>query len=133
MAKHKKPGKMLVSVSKEVVLPIRLLEDLRLLIGQTREGVAQAINSALVLVYWQIGHRIRADILKRQRAAYGEEIVATLSRELSLEFGRLYLSGRMAQYSAWRRLFRSTPALASREEFGHEGSALAEYSGPPVA
>ncbi len=64
-----------------------LLTDLRALISERREGVAQAVNSALVLLYWQIGHRIHDDILRQERAAYGEEIVSTLSRQLQAEFG----------------------------------------------
>jgi hypothetical protein len=67
--------------------PEALLEDLRCLIRQTREGVAQAVNSALVLLYWQVGHRIRTEILKSERAAYGEQIVPTLSAQLAVEFG----------------------------------------------
>ncbi len=66
----------------------KLLTDLRLLIAERREGVAQAVNSALVLLYWQVGHRIHADILRQERAAYGEEIVPTLSAQLEAEFGR---------------------------------------------
>ncbi len=54
---------------------------------QTRERVAQALNTALVLLYWQVGSRLRTEILKQKRAAYGEEILATVSRELSAEFG----------------------------------------------
>ena len=65
----------------------KLLTDLRALISERREGVAQAVNSALVLLYWQIGHRIHDDILRQERAAYGEEIVSTLSRQLQAEFG----------------------------------------------
>lgn len=64
-----------------------LLDDLRSLIRQTREGVAQAVNAALVLLYWQVGHRIRTEVLKSKRAAYGEEICSTLSNELKAEFG----------------------------------------------
>jgi hypothetical protein len=45
--------------------------------------VAQAVNSALVLHYWQVGRRIRTDILDSKRAAYRAEIVSTLSRQLS--------------------------------------------------
>src|SRR5262245_34257784 len=67
--------------------PEALLEDLRSLIRQAREGVAQAVNSALVLLYWQVGHRIHTEILKSERAAYGEQIVPTLSAQLELDFG----------------------------------------------
>ncbi len=65
----------------QVSAPKALLDDLRSLIRQTREGVAQAVNSALVLLYWEVGHRIRTEILKSQRATYGEEILSTLSKE----------------------------------------------------
>lgn len=68
--------------------PAALLSELRELILQTRQTVAQGVNSALVLLYWQIGQRIRTDILKEKRAGYGEQIVHALSAKLTDEFGR---------------------------------------------
>ena len=68
----------------------RLLGDVRALIEAAREQTARAVNSALVSLYWHIGTRIRQDILRENRAGYGEEIVATLSRLLTAEFGRGY-------------------------------------------
>ncbi len=65
-----------------------LLADLRDLILAARRGVARAIDSGLVTLYWQIGRRIHQDILREKRAEYGEQIVATLSRQLVAEFGR---------------------------------------------
>jgi uncharacterized protein DUF1016 len=70
--------------------PTKLLRDLRDLIQSTRTGLAQAVNSALVLLYWQVGQRIRSDVLKSRRAAYGDEICSTLSNELAVEFGNGY-------------------------------------------
>lgn len=64
-----------------------LLTDLRKLIHDARTGVAQAVNSALVLLYWQVGHRIRTEVLRSKRATYGDEILATLSKELVAEYG----------------------------------------------
>jgi predicted nuclease of restriction endonuclease-like (RecB) superfamily len=91
MAKRTKPSKKLIPAPKGQIAPTaspgQLLDDLRGLIRQAREGIAQAVNSALVILYWQVGHRIRSDILREQRAGYGEEIVSTLSRQLSAEFG----------------------------------------------
>jgi hypothetical protein len=59
-----------------------LLKDLRELIATARQDVARQVNSALVLFYWGIGQHIRSDILKEKRADFGEQIVATLSRQL---------------------------------------------------
>lgn len=65
-----------------------LLTELRELILATRQQVAQAVNAGLTILYWQIGTRIRKDILKEKRAEYGEEIVHALSGQLTMEFGK---------------------------------------------
>jgi hypothetical protein len=67
--------------------PVRLLSDLGLLIDSTRQRVARTVNVELALMYWKMGARIREDILGRERAAYGEQIVSTLSRQLSASHG----------------------------------------------
>lgn len=58
-----------------------LIKDLRKLIVQARQDVARSVNSSLVMLYWKMGQRIRKEILKEKRVEYGEEIVATVSRE----------------------------------------------------
>jgi hypothetical protein len=40
-----------------------------------------------VLLYGQVGHRIRTEILREKRADYGERIVPTLSAQLAADFG----------------------------------------------
>ena len=65
-----------------------LLTDLRQLIVQSRQAAAAAVNASLTLMYWRIGQRIRTEVLGGQRASYGAEIVATLSRQLVADYGR---------------------------------------------
>jgi predicted nuclease of restriction endonuclease-like (RecB) superfamily len=65
-----------------------LLVDLRQLIAAAREQTARVVNAGLVLMYWHIGRRIQADVLKNERAEYGQEILQTLSEKLTQEFGR---------------------------------------------
>jgi predicted nuclease of restriction endonuclease-like (RecB) superfamily len=69
-------------------LPLTLLPELRELIDASRRGAAVAVNMAQTQLYWRVGMRIRAEILGEQRAQYGEAIVATLSRQLTLDYGR---------------------------------------------
>ncbi len=73
--------------SRRLSTPASLLDDVRDLIQQARAATAQAVNAALVLLYWQIGQRIRVEVLKEKRAEYGEQILSTLSKELTAEFG----------------------------------------------
>lgn len=64
-----------------------LAADLRSLIEAARLQVAQTVNAELVLLYWQIGDRVHRDILGQARAEYGGQIVSTLSRQLTEEYG----------------------------------------------
>jgi hypothetical protein len=68
--------------------PAALLAEVREMILQARAGVARAVDTGLTMLYWHVGRRVRQDILKEQRAGYGEQIVATLGRQLESEFGR---------------------------------------------
>jgi hypothetical protein len=76
MAKSKKSRKETLSVIGQPPKTDQLLGDIRSLIEQSREQVARAVNTVLVKLYWQIGRRIRQDVLAEQRAEYGEQIVA---------------------------------------------------------
>ncbi len=64
-----------------------LIGDIRSLIKTARHNVAVTVNVGLTILYWQVGSRIRQDILKEKRAEYGKEIVVTVSRQLVSEFG----------------------------------------------
>jgi DUF1016 N-terminal domain len=64
-----------------------LVADVRALVNAARHRAAQAVNAELVLLYWGIGNRIRRDILGEERAGYGEQIVSTLSRQLTSDYG----------------------------------------------
>ena len=85
---EKKKPKLPAKVSQSAAGTDQLLYDLRELILVARRGVARAVDSGLVALYWQIGRRIRQDILKEERAEYGKEIIVLLGRQLVEEFGR---------------------------------------------
>lgn len=87
-----KPGPKTNTAAKSLSLgaPTKLLSDVRVLIEEARQTVARQVNSTLVMLYWQVGWRISADVLQDKRADYGERIVATLSRQLTADFGRGY-------------------------------------------
>lgn len=64
-----------------------LLEDIRHMIETTRSAVANAFNAGLTMLYWNIGKRVHEEILKGERAEYGQEIIDSLGRELAAEYG----------------------------------------------
>lgn len=65
-----------------------LVSDIDALIREARAGLAASVNSALTMLYWRIGRRIGADVLQGQRAGYGEQVIATLARQLESQHGR---------------------------------------------
>ena len=80
-----------------------LVDDLRQIINQTRNRVAVNVNAELTLMYWHIGERINREVLGNERAEYGKQIVATVSRQLQLEYGNGFETRtirRMMQFAA---------------------------------
>ncbi len=65
-----------------------LASDIRQLITAAQAGLTTMVNSALTLLYWRIGQRIRTEVLQGGRAGYGEQIVISLARQLEAEHGR---------------------------------------------
>lgn len=88
MGKTQRRDKALVVLkTKKPEVTGQLLSDIRLMIEQSRHRVSQVINAEIALLYWNIGKRIRVDILKEKRADYGQRIVSALSIKLSKEYG----------------------------------------------
>lgn len=64
-----------------------LADDIRQMIEATRSAVASTINAGLTTLYWNIGKRIREEVLRGERAEYGQEILVSLGRELTADYG----------------------------------------------
>lgn len=67
---------------------LSLITDITTLIHESRKAVASTINTALTILYWNIGKRINDEILHGERAEYGKQIVVSLARQLTEDFGK---------------------------------------------
>lgn len=56
--------------------------------SKLREFWKAAVNSGLTVLYWNLGQRIRREVLREKRVEYGERIVSALETQLEGEFGR---------------------------------------------
>jgi len=84
-----------------------LLHDIRQLIEDSRSRLAVTVNSALTLLYWNIGRRIHTEVLKGERAEYGEQIVATLAKQLETGYGRGFSSKNLRHMLRFDEVFPS--------------------------
>lgn len=106
--------KVVTKPSRASVTPVdTLLDDLREMIVGARAQVARLVDSTLVMLYWRLGRRIREDILMQKRATYGEEIVATLSQQLSGEFGRGYSRYNLSRMIQFAEAFQDERIVAT--------------------
>lgn len=64
-----------------------LFRDVSQLIESARSHAAYYNNSALLLLYWQIGERIDKEVLKESRAEYGEQVIKQLAAQLRELYG----------------------------------------------
>lgn len=67
-----------------------LLSDVSGLIESAHVRAAAAVNSELVLLYWNIGKRVREELLGGKRAEYGKRVVERLAQYLTERYGRGY-------------------------------------------
>ncbi|MHB1015549.1 MAG: PDDEXK nuclease domain-containing protein [Desulfurivibrionaceae bacterium] len=68
--------------------PIPLFHEIKTLIDSARQRAAVAVNAELTLLYWQVGQRIHAEVLKGERGEYGKEVVLNLAKQLTIHYGR---------------------------------------------
>ncbi len=65
-----------------------LLGDLRTLVQSARQRIATAAYSTQTMLCWHMGRRLDREHLQGGRAAYGKQILVTVSRELTVDYGR---------------------------------------------
>ena len=66
----------------------KLFSEIKQLIEETRQTIAVAVNTATTVLYWNIGERVNREVLGNKRAKYGKEVVKSLSRILTEEYGK---------------------------------------------
>ena len=83
-----------------------LVSDIKTLIGESKQALAVAVNATLSMLYWQIGKRINDEIEGKDRTEiYGKEIVATLWRQLSEEYGAAFSEKNLRRMMQFAKVF----------------------------
>lgn len=99
--------------SAAILTPDALLAEVRHLIIETRQQTARMVNAGLTLLYWQVGDRVRREVLQYKRAEYGAELILTLSRELEPEFGRGFSEKNLRRMAQFSEVFPNREIVAS--------------------
>ena len=82
-----------------------LLADLREIIRRGKSQALAAVNSALTLTYWHVGQRINTEVLRGERAAYGQQVVASVAESLVVACGKSFEAKNLRRMMQFAEVF----------------------------
>ncbi|WP_350247758.1 PDDEXK nuclease domain-containing protein (plasmid) [Rhodococcus sp. D-6] len=97
----------------QAATPDDLVERVSSLVLEAREAIASYTNATLTMTYWQVGALIDSEVLGRERAEYGAQIVASLARELTERFGRGFEEKNLRRMIKFAQLYPDAEIVAS--------------------
>jgi len=86
-----------------------LYNNIKTIIDTSKQEAVVQVNKTMVISYWEIGEHLKTEILKDERAVYGQEIVKQMSEKLTLEYGRGYSRSNL------ERMMRFYTAFSNKE------------------
>ena len=88
-----------------------LFQDACLIIDEAQHAAYRQVNETLIKRNWLLGLRINKDVLKAQRAEYGEQIVKRLAKALTNRYGEGFtktnLYNYVGFYKTWPEIFHA--------------------------
>ena len=82
-----------------------LLADLQAIIRRGKSQAVAAVNSALTLTYWHVGQRINSEVLRGERAAYGQQVVASVAESLVAACGKSFEAKNLRRMMQFAEVF----------------------------
>ena len=90
-------------------LQAQFIDEIKQIVQQARKQAYSAINSAMVEAYWKLGKRIVEEEQQGQvRADYGKQLLKSLSKVLTEEFGKGFSVGSLYYY---RQFYLTFPEI----------------------
>jgi len=94
-------------------IPEGLLDDLRVMIDQTRANLATTVNMTLTMLNWKVGKRIHEEVLLGQRAEYGKQIIVSLARQLTVDYGKSFTEKNLRRMVQFAEVFPNEEIVVS--------------------
>ena len=88
-------------------------------IVDAQRQVYSAVNSAMVLAYWNIGKTIYETCGENDRTAYGKQVLQYLADKLTVEFGKGYSVQNLRNMRQFYRAFPIRSTLCSELSWSH--------------
>lgn len=82
-----------------------LYKDACVIIDQAKTIAYKSIDEILIKRNWLLGMRIQHEVLKDQRAGYGEKIIKTLANELTDKYGKGFSRNNLYRFTSFYKSF----------------------------
>lgn len=97
-----------------------LVENIGSLLSESKKQVAQTVNNVLVKTYWEIGRYIvEFEQNGKERAEYGDELLVTLSKDLTLAYGKGFSKSNLFQIRQFYLKFQKFQTLSGKLSWSH--------------
>lgn len=91
-----------------------LVAEIKSLIEQSKQQLAVTVNATLSLLYWQIGKRINQELSQYEgNGKYGKQIVATLWRQLEIDYGASFSEKNLRRMMQFAHAFPNEKIVVS--------------------
>jgi predicted nuclease of restriction endonuclease-like (RecB) superfamily len=97
-----------------------LINQIHLIIANSKERAIRSVDTERAFMYWQIGKAIfEEQQLGKERAKYGEFLIKSLSKELEPTYGSGFSTRQLETFRQFFRVFPNTNALRSQFNWTH--------------
>ena len=100
-----------------------LYQDACSIIEQAQVSAYRSVNETIIKRNWLLGLRIQHEVLKDQRAEYGEQVIKNLSKSLTARFGagftKTNLYNYIGFYQTWPEIFHAVSGKSIEEDFAN--------------
>jgi len=94
-----------------------LVQRISGLLNESRYKIVQSVNHTMVLTYFEIGRMIVEEEQNgMERAAYGKQLIATLSKKLTLDFGKGFSQRNLEQMRQFYLIYSKAQMLSAQSE-----------------
>lgn len=90
-----------------------IISELKSIIEQGKSQIASSVNYNLTLTYWNIGNRIKNELLENKRAEYGKQLVSQISSKLVEDFGTSFAEKNLRRMIQFSEIFPNIEIVAS--------------------
>jgi predicted nuclease of restriction endonuclease-like (RecB) superfamily len=118
-----------INMSPEKQPYSELIDKIGSLLQQGRSQAAKSVNTILVQTYWFIGqHIVEFEQGGNEKAVYGSQLLDTLSKDLSLSYGKGFSRSNLFQIRQFYTKFQNIQTLSGQLTWSHYTEILKSNS-----